>query len=240
MMGSDENNPGPVEGASSGPPPGWYPTPDGDKRYWDGNGWLDLPDPTATTSSNAKGTDSGKGAGQTRRPLILVLTGTLILALLAGGLFVAKLLNDQSDLRGEISVLNQQKAEEALEQQEALELQEAQAQAAQLVEEKSQRVEDEKRRSKLKDRKKQVEGIELAVGDMAKEDISKGLLEGKVLDVHCSPVLGGATEPLLQETTTFECFVATQDAGKGKLSGYYYNSTMNWDTGSYTYGFGQP
>lgn len=25
--------------------PGWYPDPDGQKRYWDGAQWLDLPNP---------------------------------------------------------------------------------------------------------------------------------------------------------------------------------------------------
>src|SRR5690606_9422617 len=35
------------------PPAGWYPTPEGSRRFWDGSQWLDLPDPGATPQPNA-------------------------------------------------------------------------------------------------------------------------------------------------------------------------------------------
>jgi hypothetical protein len=45
---------------------------------------------------------------------------------------------------------------------------------------------------------------------------------------------------LSQLTTVFECFVADKDNKDGTQSGYYFNATMNWSTGSYTYGLGKP
>lgn len=33
--------------------PGWYPSPSGGRRYWDGKKWLDLPDPDATPSTDS-------------------------------------------------------------------------------------------------------------------------------------------------------------------------------------------
>ena len=74
---------------------------------------------------------------------------------------------------------------------------------------------------------------------MAEAHVKEGLFEGPIIDVTCSPVAGGSLDDLLQSTTKFSCFVANKDNGDGTLSGHGYNATMNWETGQYTYGFGQ-
>ena len=45
--------------------------------------------------------------------------------------------------------------------------------------------------------------------------------------------------PSAADQLMFQCFVADKKNGDGTMSGYYYHATMNWDTGSYTYGMGE-
>lgn len=85
-----------------------------------------------------------------------------------------------------------------------------------------------------------VVNIESSVEEMANEHVGKGMFDGPVLDVKCSPVNGGSTDNLTETTTVFECFVATEDVGDGRMRGYKYHATMNWSSGEYTYGFGAP
>ncbi|MCE7483491.1 hypothetical protein AB0301_10265 [Microbacterium profundi] len=85
-----------------------------------------------------------------------------------------------------------------------------------------------------------VDGIEGSIKVMAEGHVGEGIIDGPILEVSCDPLDGGSTDDLAQETTVFQCFVANVDNGDGTMSGYYYNATMNWDSGQYTYGFGQP
>jgi len=87
-------------------------------------------------------------------------------------------------------------------------------------------------------RSSSVKGIEDSVKKMAQGHADDGVIDGPILDVTCSPVQGGSTDDLTESTTVFECFVANEDNGDGTMSGYTYNATMNWSTGSYTYGLG--
>jgi hypothetical protein len=75
---------------------------------------------------------------------------------------------------------------------------------------------------------------------MAEGHASDGIIHGPIIDVSCSPVGGGSTDDLTEQTTVFECFAANKDNGDGTMNGYKYNATMNWSSGSYTYGFGAP
>jgi membrane protein involved in colicin uptake len=99
-----------------------------------------------------------------------------------------------------------------------------------------QRQDDAERAS----RKTAVTGIEASVKKLAEQHASTGVIRGPVISVTCSPVAGGSTDDLTQQTTVFSCFVANKDNGDGTMSGYNYHATMNWSTGSYTYGFGAP
>jgi len=74
---------------------------------------------------------------------------------------------------------------------------------------------------------------------MAKKHVKDDLIDGPVLNVSCDPVAGGSVENLDEKTTVFQCFVANKNNKDGNMSGYYYHATMNWGTGSYTYGLGK-
>jgi membrane protein involved in colicin uptake len=89
-------------------------------------------------------------------------------------------------------------------------------------------------------RRDSVVGIQASVKKMAEGHAADGIIDGPVIDVSCSPVGGGSTDDLTEQTTVFECFAANEDNGDGTMSGYKYNATMNWSSGSYTYGFGAP
>jgi hypothetical protein len=75
---------------------------------------------------------------------------------------------------------------------------------------------------------------------MAEGHAADGVIDGPIIEVTCSPVGGGSTDDLTEQTTVFECFAAYKDNGDGTMSGYTYNATMNWSSGSYTYGLGAP
>jgi hypothetical protein len=82
--------------------------------------------------------------------------------------------------------------------------------------------------------------IEASVKKMAEGHAAEGVIEGPILEVSCSPVGGGSTDDLTEQTTVFKCFAANKDNGDGTMSGWTYNATMNWSSGSYTYGLGAP
>lgn len=58
------------------------------------------------------------------------------------------------------------------------------------------------------------------------------------MSASCNPV-SGSTDDLTDITTSFDCFVATKDNADGTQSGYFFNATVNWNSGEYTYGLGK-
>lgn len=65
-------------------PAGWYPSPSGGKRYWDGQHWLALPDPDETPPH---GSPPGRPPGGSRNKLIGAALGvTVVVAAAIGGL----------------------------------------------------------------------------------------------------------------------------------------------------------
>lgn len=195
---------------------GWYPGPDGAQRYWDGEQWLNIPAPEASPTPVAV-EDSSRKKRSKRGKVITAAVITVVLVLGGTGAVIWKVTNDQ-----QVAVAEQEAADEAAEQKaEELDLAAA---------EKSER----------DDRTAAIPGIEESIRVMAEGHIVDGLIDGPVLSVDCSPVNGGSTDDLTEQTTVFSCFVANIDNGDGTMTGYKYNATMNWTTGSYTYGFGEP
>lgn len=215
------------------PQPGWYPTPTGERRYWDGVAWIDLPDPDAVrqSASGAPGTPK-----RSRLKWALASVG-LVLVLAVGGTTAAVVIGDarEAERTAELAA-----AEEAAAAEQALAEQEAAEAAAAREEAEALEAEQAAHQAELERREDIVPEIEAAIEEMAEEHIDEGIIEGPVLEVDCSPVGGGSMEDLSQQTTVFECFVSTEENDNGTYTGYYYNATMNWSTGSYTYGLGQP
>ncbi len=88
-------------------------------------------------------------------------------------------------------------------------------------------------------RQLQVKNIEASVLKMARDDASKGAITGPILSVSCVPVAGGSMTDLTATTTKFECFAVNTRNSDGSDRGFYFNATMDWQSGGYTYGFGR-
>lgn len=211
-------------------PPGWYPTPGGGQRYWDGSQWLDLPEPALDGPLGAAKTASdAKPAVERRKLWIAVVVAVLVLASVTVGAVVVKRSND-ARAASEVA------AEEALRSSEARAAEEAAMVAQQ---EEAARREAEAAAERVQ-RTVMVAEVEESVKKMAETHAADGRLDGPILSVTCSPVDGGSVDELDQVTTVFECFAANRDNGDGTQNGYRYNATMNWTTGRYTYGLGAP
>lgn len=201
------------------PPAGWYPTPDGGSRYWDGENWSALPAPTESVVVPAKSrvTRSRK----TRTVLILSVIGAIIIA---GGIAGGLIWKTNSDAVATAAAAEAERAAVA----------EAEERAAKL--ENAQKIEDDREREL---RAASVTEIQNSVKSMAEGHVKDGLVDGPILRATCSPVGGGSTDDLSEKTTVFDCFVANKDNPDGTSTGYSYNATMNWDTGNFTYSIGK-
>ncbi|MCW2900084.1 MAG: hypothetical protein JWO67_2349 [Streptosporangiaceae bacterium] len=158
--------------------------------------------------------------------LLIAGVGVLLLGLIGGGI-AWKAAHDSRVAAAAAAVAAEKAATQSREQQQREEAAAAAAKASR----------DDAERASRHDA---VTGIEASVKKMAEKHAAEGTIQGPIISVTCSPVAGGSTDDLTQQTTVFECFVANKDNGDGTMSGYNYNATMNWSTGSYTYGFGAP
>jgi hypothetical protein len=209
-------------------PAGWYPTLTGEQQYWDGEKWLAIPPPPVPTNSR---TDLRTPRSTPNRRLLvkwvlIVGAGVLLLGLVGGGL-AWKSAQDSHVAAVAAAAASEKAANQSREQQQR---EAAAASAAKASQDDAERAR----------RRAAVTEIESSVKTMAQKHASTGVIQGPVISVTCSPVAGGSTDDLTQQTTVFKCFVANKDNGDGTMSGYNYNATMNWSTGSFTYGFGAP
>ncbi len=205
-------------------PAGWYPTPDGSSRYWNGTAWTSLPVPR----------DVG-GRAQPRRlrkrpsRRALIVTSAIVVLLLAGGGTAWKVSADASVSAAKAAhakVLAAEKKKAA--EQEAATYAEQQKEAAKEAADTAERTA----------RAASVKEIEASVKTMATTDATTGVITGPILSASCSPVNGGSTDDLTAQTTVFQCFVADKNNADGTQSGYYFHATMNWTASTYTYGLG--
>ena len=214
--------------ASAVPPAGWYPTPSGDQQYWDGEKWLEFPPPLASVGSSTGISDPGSTAKRRRvvKGFLIAGVSVLLLGLIGGGV-AWKNAHDSNVAAAAAAAAAEEAAAKSSEQRQRDEADAAAAKARQ----------DEAERAS---RRASVTGIEASVKKMAEQHAATGVIRGPIISVSCSPVGGGSTDDLTEQTTVFSCFVANKDNGDGTMSGYTYKATMNWSTGSYTYGFGAP
>jgi len=220
--GSDGHKPG------STPAAGWYPTPSGEQRYWDGEQWLALPPPAGTAGTSVVTPEPGATPPKRRVGKWLAIAGAVAVLLgLIGGGIAWKVADDARVAAAEDAAAEEKAAAEEREKQER---EDAAAEAA-------QERRDEADRSA---RRASVTEIETSVKTMAEGHAEDDIIDGPIIDVSCSPVGGGSTDDLTEQTTVFECFAANVDNGDGTMSGYKYNATMNWSSGSFTYGLGAP
>lgn len=201
--------------------PGWYPTPEGGQRYWDGEKWLSLPAPV-TAEDGAAAHRSSRRSWAWAAVAAIVLIG---LAVGIGYFLVSERNRAQTESEAAASV----QAEE-----------EASARAAEEAAEEARQAQEREDEQEREFRQRAVSEIEDSIATMAEGHSSDGIIDGPVLDVVCSPVAGGSLEDLTEQTTVFDCFVATEENENGTWSGHSYHATMNWNTEQFTYGFGAP
>lgn len=209
-----------IKNEQTGPnaPPGWYPDPSGTQRYWDGSEWLNIPPPEPSTEAST----SEAGTSKQKNWWLLVAAIVVGVVLVAGGLVAWKVVTDSQEAK-EAELERIEEERQADEQRK-----------------KEQELEDALAEQERADRNVAVEEIEASVKEMAEKDAAQGIIDGPILDVICTPVGGGSTDNLDERSTVLDCFAAYEELEDGKALGYHYHATMNWDTGQYTYGLGQP
>lgn len=163
----------------------------------------------------------------TLKKLVLIAAGVLLVLAIAGT--TAKVVHDSN-------VESEQLAAQQLAQDAADRAAQEESDRITAAAEAKEKSDDAERLS----RSISVREVEGSVRKMADDHVQKGIVDGPIISVSCSPVSGGSTDDLTATTTVFECFAATTDNGDGTMSGFKYNSTMNWTTGSFTYGLGAP
>ena len=189
--------------------PGWYPTPSGGQRYWDGNTWLDIPEPQQEGMSP-------KPENPANRKMIIIGI-SVVVALIAIFLINSNVQQEnarQEQIRIEASQQTKAEADQAAE--------EAKEKAA---------VEAEKTR-----RQGLIEELEKYLNETVVPDhIQKRLISGTPFGVNCDPVAGGSLSDTSEETTALQCFAQLVENGDGSYRGSFYDVTYNWTTGYYTW-----
>ncbi|WP_420751104.1 DUF2510 domain-containing protein [Rhodococcus sp. O3] len=190
--------------------PGWYPDPQGKQHYWDGTQWLSLPEPPGPEPDQRKRLSRGMIGCIAACCAILALTAVAVLKV-----------NHDTDVDAKAAAAET---------------------ARQSAERRAAEVADRERKEEAERSMRQasVHQVEASIMEMATGHANSSIIDGPILSVSCSPVAGGSVDDLLAATTVLECFAATQENPNGSRSGYKYHATMNWETGSYTYGFGAP
>lgn len=223
-------------------PPGWFPNPTNPEEevYWDGDKWSGDIRPIfgAIASAEDSGntalhptdqvlveTESPKADSKRRRRGLWIALA-IVVAVLLGGVTTSVLVNNVHAQQ----VAHQRAAQKRLDDARAKNA----AEAKQAADDAKKAADDAERAT----RQATVSEVEASVKKLAEEDIAKSLLTGPVIAVSCNPV-SGSTDDLTDTTTTFDCFVANKDNGDGTQSGYFFNATVNWTSGGYTYGLGK-
>ena len=159
-----------------------------------------------------------------------IVSAGLVAAVVLGGGGTATALKIQNDQE------EQEAAEAARER--AAERAEAEAEAREearrkaRAEAEAQRAEDQ---IEVSMRRLIVQDLRKSVTEDFEGRVTDGLLAGPILETSCNPVGGGIAD-LNVQTGKFECLVATEDLGDGRLRGYPVDATVNYTKGSYTWG----
>lgn len=196
-------------------PAGWYPDPQGGKRYWDGESWLNIPAPPQDSTEKslvADSDDASKKSPSRTKLFIWIALGVVALVTI-------------------FAVSIQSSNQAAIDKEQAAIAQEQRAAEA------SKAAEAAKESRVLEERTKQVATIVESVKGSAQKLLDEGVITGSIIDAYCNPVAGGSLGDITESTTAFECFVATKDNGDGTQNGYFWDVTQNWDSGRYTWAF---
>lgn len=87
-------------------------------------------------------------------------------------------------------------------------------------------------------RKLIITGLEDSVLKDAESRVTKGILEGPITRVSCTPLGGGSSDDLTAITGTFQCIAVNKTEPDGSSSGYRFSATVNWNDASYSWHLG--
>lgn len=163
-----------------------------------------------------------------------IAIASVVLALVTiGGISAGAMIYSAEQNRMKQEAIAEKEAEEARESEEAAN------RAKEEFEKDQQEAKELEQKREVEDRQRTVGQIEDSIEELAKKHLSSGLIDGSFLSVGCTPISGFELSNLKQSSTTFDCFVGTEDNGDGTVNGYTYTSTMDWIAGSWTYRLGR-
>jgi hypothetical protein len=163
-----------------------------------------------------------------RKAIFAVVAAVLILAGAGTGVGL-KVKDDREQDREQAAEARQQaEREREVEAQEVADAAEAERVArrqAKLAAESAER----------KIRKSIIRQMQGSITKDARERVSDGYLDGPIKYTSCDPLGGGSVDDLTALTTTFDCIAVNEELGGGRVSGYGFAATVNWDKGSWTW-----
>lgn len=186
-----------------------------------------------------------KVGGPRSRRTLLVVAAIALLVLIGGG--VGLFLKIQGDNEAQASretaaqqsALAEAAASEAA-KTAAAEAEQAAADAAAEAAADAKRIQDAADERERGVRAEMIVQLEAAIQASAEESVADGLLTGPILRTLCTPVGGGSTDDLTTITGAFSRNAVTEEnPDDGTYSGYPYSATIEWDTGSLQWSFGE-
>jgi predicted nucleic acid-binding Zn-ribbon protein len=175
------------------------------------------------------------GASYVRRPWrpgrkSIIAVAVAVTVLVGAGTGIALKVNHDRDQQREQAAEERQQAEREAEEeaQDAADAAEAQREArreAKLAREAAER----------KIRNSIIRQMQTSITEDARERVAEGYLDGPIMYTSCDPLGGGSVDDLTALTTTFDCIAVNEELEGGRVSGYGFASTVNWDEGSWTW-----
>jgi hypothetical protein len=168
------------------------------------------------------------GAPRTVQASPLVIVGT-VAVLLVGGAGAGVAAKVRSD-RAAVAAKEAAEAKTAAEAERKAEEEAAAERAAE-----AKRAAEEAERD---ERDRIIKQMQKSITKDARADADDGMLDGPIFYTSCNPLGGGSVDDLTALTTTFECLAANEKLDDGRVRGYVYSATMNWDEYSWTWRLG--
>lgn len=232
------------EAQSSTADAGWYQSPDGTLRYWDGTKWLNIPAPAgaqktiqhthhAARKNNALTwiqrlflpfDATPAGFSGEKKAAVWSISSIVVLALIVSTTAI-RIGATQPHISAEMK-----SARSGVEAVEAAE----RAEEAREEKEKEEKAAEELKKTV---RQYEVKQLEDAIKKMADQDVSDGVLDGPILSTQCSPANGSSEDD--DTSTEYSCIAVTKKNNDGTVSGYAFHGLINWDSGEMTYGLGR-
>jgi len=179
---------------------------------------------------------------RTRRPgrkaVIAMVAAVAVLAVTAAGLTL-KGQHDRAQAQEAAAAANKAAVEKAAADKAAAEKAAADKAAAEkAAATKAAAVKAAAQQAERDDRADLIRQMQKSITNDAKERVADGELDGPIYYTTCDPLGGGSADDLTALTTTFECLAVNEKLGEGRVRGWVFSATANWDKGSWSWSLG--